>query len=280
MDPCSIRRRLVEPKFAVQTDFSLRRRARPRYRGGVSEPTTPSASPDAGRGPDHGAQVASMFDALAGRYDLMNTVMTWGQEPRLVRHVVARANVPQGGRVLDLATGTGDIALEILRQCPDATVVGADFAPEMMEVGRARPGGDRVEWVEADAMDLPFADGSFDSLTHGYLLRNVADIPATLAEQYRVLRPGGWVAALETSPPPKGITRPFTTFYIKNVVPRVARLIASTPSAYEYLSASTRAFKTPEEVAELFAAAGFVNIGHQLHMFGTLAVHWAMKPVE
>ena len=110
-----------------------------------------------------------MFDAIAGRYDLMNAVMTWGQEPRLVRHTVARANIPAQARVLDLATGTGDLAFEVLKQHPDAQVVGADIAAEMMEVGRARAGGDRIEWVVADATDLPFEAGSFDAVTHGYL---------------------------------------------------------------------------------------------------------------
>ncbi|MGC5049275.1 ubiquinone/menaquinone biosynthesis methyltransferase [Micrococcus porci] len=229
---------------------------------------------------DHGARVSGMFDAIAGRYDLMNTVMTWGQEPRLVRRTVERANVPAAARVLDLATGTGDLALEILKQHPDARVVAADFAPEMMEVGRTRPNGNRIEWVEADALALPFADGEFDSLTHGYLLRNVADIPAALAEQFRVLRPGGWVAALETSPAPDNLIKPFSSFYMHRIMPRLARLITDRAEAYEYLSSSTRAFHTPEEIAGMLADAGFVNIGHELHMFGTLATHWAMKPLD
>ncbi len=253
------------------------------YDGRVTEnpssslPRPASASPSVDA--DHGTRVASMFDGIAGRYDLMNAVMTWGQEPRLVRRTVERANIPAGARVLDLATGTGDLALEILRRHPDAQVVGADFAPEMMAVGKGREGGDRVEWVEADALDLPFADGEFDAVTHGYLLRNVADIPAALAEQFRVLRPGGWVAALETSPAPDNIIKPFSSFYIHRVMPRLARLIADRPEAYEYLSSSTQAFRSPEEVAGLFADAGFVDVGHELFMFGTLAVHWAMKPV-
>lgn len=221
-----------------------------------------------------------MFNGIAGRYDLMNAVMTWGQEPRFVRRTVDHANIPAGGRVLDLATGTGDIALEVLRRDPDAQVVGADFAPEMMEVGRTRPNGQKVEWVEADAMDLPFADESFDSVTHGYLLRNVSDIPTTLAEQFRVLRPGGWMAALETSPAPDDFIKPFSTFYIKNVVPRVAKMITKTPDAYAYLSESSRAFKTPAQIAALLEDAGFVNVGHETFLFGTLAVHWAMKPVR
>ncbi|TFI48046.1 ubiquinone/menaquinone biosynthesis methyltransferase, partial [Micrococcus endophyticus] len=189
------------------------------------------------------------------------------------------ANVPAHGRVLDLATGTGDLAFEVLRQHPDATVVGADISAEMMEVGRKREGGDRVEWVVADAQDLPFEDASFDSVTHGYLLRNVADIPAALAEQFRVLRPGGWMAALETSPPPANFIRPFSTFYMHQVMPRLARVITDKPEAYEYLSSSTKAFHAPEEIADMLADAGFVNIGHETHMFGTLATHWAMKPV-
>lgn len=245
----------------------------------MSQQNTSSASGDQPRPADHGARVASMFNGIAGRYDLMNLVMTWGQEPRFVRRTVDHAHIPAGGRVLDLATGTGDIALEVLRRDPDAQVVGVDFAPEMMEVGRARPNGDRVEWVEADAMDLPFEDESFDSVTHGYLLRNVADIPTTLAEQFRVLRPGGWMAALETSPAPDDVFKPFSTFYIRNVVPRVAKMITKTPEAYAYLSESSRAFKSPAQITALLEGAGFVNVGHETFLFGTLAVHWAMKPV-
>ena len=245
----------------------------------MSQQNTSPAHGDQPRPADHGERVASMFNGIAGRYDLMNAVMTWGQEPRFVRRTVDHANIPAAGRVLDLATGTGDIALEVLRRHPEAHVVGADFAPEMMEVGRARPNGEKVEWVEADAMDLPFADESFDSVTHGYLLRNVSDIPATLAEQFRVLRPGGWMAALETSPAPDNLIKPFSTFYIKNVVPRVAKLITNTPDAYAYLSESSRAFKTPAEIAALLEGAGFVNVGHRTFLFGTLAVHWAMKQI-
>lgn len=227
---------------------------------------------------DHGAQVSSMFDAIAGRYDLMNLVMTWGQEPRFVRRTVERAQLPDAPVVLDLATGTGDIALQVLRSHYGARITGADFAPEMMEVGKARPGGDQVDWVEADAMDLPFADETFDAVTHGYLLRNVADIPTTLAEQFRVLKPGGRMVALETSPAPKDIVWPFSTAYIKYVVPRLSRMITGDSSAYEYLSATTRGFKAPAEIRQLLREAGFVDVGHETHLFGTIAIHWATKP--
>ncbi|XKH52892.1 ubiquinone/menaquinone biosynthesis methyltransferase [Citricoccus nitrophenolicus] len=245
-----------------------------------SDQTSPDDATAAGGVPaDHGAAVSSMFDGIAGRYDLMNLVMTWGQEPRFVRRTVAKAELPDAPVVLDLATGTGDIALEVLRSRYGAQVTGADFAPEMMEVGKRRPGGEQVDWVEADAMDLPFEDNTFDAVTHGYLLRNVADIPTTLAEQFRVLKPGGRMVALETSPAPDNIIKPFSTAYIKYVVPRISRLITRTPDAYEYLSATSRGFKTPAQVQALLEGAGFEGVGHETHLFGTLAIHWATKPL-
>ncbi|MGP5683081.1 ubiquinone/menaquinone biosynthesis methyltransferase [Brachybacterium alimentarium] len=240
--------------------------------------STSQPAPHGASSEDHASRVSSMFDGIAGRYDLMNLVMTWGQEPRLVRRTVRRAELSGTPAVLDLATGTGDIAFEILRSHERAQVTGADFSPEMMAVGKDRPGGDKIAWVEADAMDLPFADESFDAVSHGYLLRNVADIPTTLAEQFRVLKPGGRMVALETSPPPKNIIRPFSTLYIKHVVPRLSHLITKNPEAYEYLSSTTRGFRTPSQVQGLLEEAGFVGVGHELHLFGTLAIHWATKP--
>lgn len=240
--------------------------------------STSQPVPDDAKPADHPARVSSMFDRIAGRYDLMNLVMTWGQEPRLVRRTVERAKLPDAPKVLDLATGTGDIALEVLRTHYDADVTAVDFAPEMMAIGGARPDGDRITWVEADAMDLPFEDDTFDAVTHGYLLRNVADIPTTLAEQFRVLKPGGRMVALETSPAPDNIAKPFSTAYIKYVVPQLSRLITNDPEAYEYLSATTRGFRTPAQVQELLEEAGFVGAGHELHLFGALAIHWATKP--
>lgn len=226
----------------------------------------------------HGETVSAMFDDIASRYDLMNLVMTWGQEPRFVRRTVERAQLPEAPVVLDLATGTGDIAFEALRTRYGAQVTGADFAPEMMEVGKARTGGDQITWVEADAMDLPFEDNTFDSVLHGYLLRNVTSIPTTLAEQFRVLKPGGWMSALEMSPAPKDIVYPFSTAYIKWVVPQLAKAITNAPDAYEYLSRTSRGFRTPAEIECMLEDAGFTNINHETHMFGTMAIHWAQKP--
>jgi demethylmenaquinone methyltransferase/2-methoxy-6-polyprenyl-1,4-benzoquinol methylase len=126
-----------------------------------------------------------MFQQIAPRYDLMNRLMTAGQDRAWRRFVVQQAAIPAGGATLDLATGTGDIAFEFLSQGTASRVWGADFAPAMMLSGQKRPLGQRVRWVMADALHLPFSSQAFDAVTHGFLLRNVIDIPGALAEQWR-----------------------------------------------------------------------------------------------
>ena len=202
--------------------------------------TTHPAAVDA-----HGATVADMFDRIADRYDLMNLVMTWGQEPRFIRDTVSAAKLGQAPTVLDIATGTGDLAFEAARQRYGAHVYGLDISNEMLEVARRRPGGENISWQVGDAMALPYDDDTFDALTHGYLLRNVTDIAKTLAEQYRVLKPGGMMTCLEMSPAPRDVVKPFSTAYIKYVVPRLANAITQNSDAYEYLSGLHVAFTPP-----------------------------------
>src|SRR5699024_9513217 len=132
-----------------------------------------------------------MFDRIADRYDLMNLVLTWWQEPRFIRDTVSSAQLRQPPTVSDIATRTGDHAFEAARQRYGAHVDGLDISNEMLEVARRRPGSENISWQVGDAMALPYDDDTFDALTHGYLLRNVTDIAKTLAEQYRVLKPGG-----------------------------------------------------------------------------------------
>lgn len=235
--------------------------------------TTHPAAVDA-----HGATVADMFDRIADRYDLMNLVMTWGQEPRFIRDTVSAAKLGQAPTVLDIATGTGDLAFEAARQRYGAHVYGLDISNEMLEVARRRPGGENISWQVGDAMALPYDDDTFDALTHGYLLRNVTDIAKTLAEQYRVLKPGGMMTCLEMSPAPRDVVKPFSTAYIKYVVPRLANAITQNSDAYEYLSRTSRGFHTADRIEAMIQEAGFVATGYKTYMFGTMAVHWAQKP--
>jgi demethylmenaquinone methyltransferase/2-methoxy-6-polyprenyl-1,4-benzoquinol methylase len=153
------------------------------------------------QGEPRAAYVQEMFGRIARRYNLMNRLMTFGQDQRWRRFVIQQAQIPSGGKLLDLATGTGDIAFEGLKAARDVQAVGADFALPMMYVGRQQVAGLRVLWCGADALRLPFADNTFDAVTSGYLVRNVIDIPRTLAEQVRVLKPGGRIVILDSTPP-------------------------------------------------------------------------------
>ena len=188
-------------------------------------------------GQERSNYVQDMFGRIAGRYNVMNRVMTFGQDMRWRRYVVKQAQLPQNGALLDLATGTGDIAFEAKEAVPSAKVIGADFALPMMVVGQKEPRGNTIDWSQADALNLPFPDESFDAVVSGYLVRNVIDIPRTLAEQMRVLKPGGRIVILDTSPPPDNILKPFIQIHLNYVIPVLGRLIGgqAAADAYSYL---------------------------------------------
>ena len=231
-------------------------------------------------GKDRSQYVQGMFDRIAERYNIMNRIMTGGQDMKWRRFVIKQAQLPPNGTLLDLATGTGDIAFEALKQTPSAQVVGADFALQMMVVGKRHAQyGEKVGWAGADALNLPFPDVSFDAVVSGYLVRNVIDIPRTLAEQLRILKPNGRIVILDTSPPPNNILKPFILIHLKYIIPLLGRIIGgkNASDAYTYLPESTQAFKTPQELAELIKQAGFRDVEFKSLMFGTMAVHWGTK---
>jgi demethylmenaquinone methyltransferase/2-methoxy-6-polyprenyl-1,4-benzoquinol methylase len=230
------------------------------------------------QGKERADYVQKMFDRVAKRYNLMNRVMTGWQDQRWRRFVIRQAQLKPGDKLLDLATGTGDIAFEALKAVPNIQVIGGDFSLGMMYVGMEQPLGDRVGWSGADALNLPFPPNTFDALTAGYLMRNVIDIPRAFAEQLRVLKPGGRVVILDTSPPPNNLLKPFIVAYLRYGIPTLGRLISGNSDAYQYLPESTQKFKTPDELAALMQQAGFVNVQYKLFMFGTMAVHWGEKP--
>ena len=226
--------------------------------------------------------VQNMFAHIAHRYDLMNRLMTMGQDSRWRREVIQRAALPPGGKLLDLGAGTGDLACEALRQRPGAQAVAADFTLEMMRVGRERltlegRKSTDLDWSGADAQCLPFLERTFDAVVSGFLLRNVGNLDRCLREQRRVLRPGGVIVSLDTAPPPKTPLAPLLRFQLHTVIPALGGLLTGHREAYTYLPDSTEGFLEPERLAARFCAAGFVQVGFRRLMFGSVAIHWGRK---
>jgi len=225
-------------------------------------PTTPDP---------HAIRVSALFTRIARRYDLMNRLMTFGQDQHWRRLVAQRAASKHDERVLDLGAGTGDLSLAVLHEEPSARVVSADFNPVMLAGAQ---GKGLSELVTADALTLPFKTHQFDALVSGFLVRNVSNLDRALAEMKRVLKPGGRLVVLDTTRPRRNILLPFIRFYLRAVIPLLGTLVTGDREAYRYLPSSTESFLYAEELAERLRIAGFTEIGYQRLMFGTAAIHW------
>jgi demethylmenaquinone methyltransferase/2-methoxy-6-polyprenyl-1,4-benzoquinol methylase len=212
-----------------------------------------------------------MFDRIAGLYDVMNTVMTAGQHHRWRTRAVALAQVGPGSRVLDVATGTGDLAATLLEAVsPGGEVVGCDFSHAMLDRARAKVPGARFDW--ADALALPYATGEFDAATVGFGARNFSDLRQGVAELVRVVRPGGHVVILEITQPTREPLASFYRAWFDRVVPVLGKL-AGDSEAYSYLPNSVRRFPSPEALAALMAATGLRRIRYVLTAGGIIALH-------
>ncbi len=221
--------------------------------------------------------VRHMFAQIAERYDTLNAMISLGQDQRWRHALLRQLNLQAGEKFLDLGGGTGALTYAALRQEPGLHAVTADLTHEMLVVGKRQWPALPTRWLNADALHLPFPNGVFDALASGFLLRNVADLDTALAEQYRVLKPGGRWAALDTSRPPRHPLAPFMRLHMRVVVPWLGKAVANNAHAYRYLQASTENFLTPEEMEAHIRAAGFRNIGYRRLMFGAVAIYWAQK---
>jgi demethylmenaquinone methyltransferase/2-methoxy-6-polyprenyl-1,4-benzoquinol methylase len=218
-----------------------------------------------------------MFSRIAKRYDLMNRLMTAGQDAGWRREVIRRSHLKVDSRLLDLGAGTGDLAREALRQVPECTAVAADFTLEMMRVGKSRPQSRGLNWTGANALRLPYQRETFEAVVSGFLLRNVTDIKESLSEQLRVLKPGGFMVALDTTRPPENALRPLIDIYLHVIIPGLGKLITGEGDAYTYLPETTETFLEAEQLAAHMDDAGFNQVGFKRLMFGTIAIHWGMK---
>jgi demethylmenaquinone methyltransferase/2-methoxy-6-polyprenyl-1,4-benzoquinol methylase len=220
-------------------------------------------------------QVRAMFDRIASFYDLMNSVMTAGLHHRWRSRAADLAAVGPGDRVLDVATGTGDLAVELSRRVqPGGEVIGSDFSEEMLVHARRKAPGLRFEW--GNALELKYPDGHFAAATVGFGARNFSDLDRGLSEMARVVRPGGRVVVLEITTPHRP---PLSTFYrvwFDRIVPLIGRLTGESV-AYSYLPSSVKRFPAPEGLAEAMSRAGLRDVRWILTAGGIIAIHAGTK---
>jgi demethylmenaquinone methyltransferase / 2-methoxy-6-polyprenyl-1,4-benzoquinol methylase len=221
-----------------------------------------------------------MFDRIAGRYDLLNSVMTAGLHHRWRQRAADRAGLGLGDAALDVCCGTGDLALELAgRVAPGGHVVGCDFSEPMLDLAREKAAGRgasgvRFEW--ADALQLPYDEGRFDAVTVGFGVRNLSDLAAGLGEMSRVLRPGGRLVVLEITQPTRPPLSTFYSLWFDRVVP-VLGTLAADPEAYSYLPESVRGFPSPRGLAEEMDAAGLRQIRWTVLAGGIIAIHSGVR---
>jgi demethylmenaquinone methyltransferase/2-methoxy-6-polyprenyl-1,4-benzoquinol methylase len=232
---------------------------------------------EVGVGPDKARFVSEMFSRIAGRYDLMNGLMTLGMHHSWRRAAARQTIASPDGPALDLATGTADLALELRELHPHRDVIAADFSLGMLREARGKVkdvgAAERVRLVAADALGLPFADRTFACVTSAFLLRNLADLRQGLAEMRRVTRPGGRVVALEISQPRFPGFHTLFRLYFHQIVPLVGGLVAGDREAYTYLPQSVDRFLTPPELTALMGEVGLRAVKVQSLGLGTVTIH-------
>jgi demethylmenaquinone methyltransferase / 2-methoxy-6-polyprenyl-1,4-benzoquinol methylase len=220
------------------------------------------------------AYVERMFARIAPGYDRVNRVMTFGLDQGWRRRVVELVAPPLAGRALDVGTGTGDFLPELGAWARNGLAVGVDFTLPMMSAGQPKLAamGSRGAFVGGDALRLPFPDQSFDAITTGFVMRNVADISQAFAEMYRVARPGAVVACLEVARPRSLLVRLGHRLYFEGVVPWIGQLLGGDRRAYTYLPQSARAFPPPDDLAAIMRATGWQLVSYRLYSLGAVAI--------
>ena len=228
-------------------------------------------------------EVADMFDNIAPAYDRMNRLMTFGLDRVWLRRTVKAVAASRPRHILDIATGTADVAIAMAEKMPDADICGVDLSEGMVAVGRRKVASrklqDRISLRVADALALPFEDNSFDAITVAYGVRNFEHLDRGYAEMMRVLRPGGKLFVLELTVPASPIIRPMYGLYTRHIVPALGRLVAKDSRAYSYLPESIRAVPARENMSRLMEAAGLTETRWKSMFPGTVALYTAAKPL-
>jgi demethylmenaquinone methyltransferase / 2-methoxy-6-polyprenyl-1,4-benzoquinol methylase len=229
---------------------------------------------------EHASRVREMFATIAGRYDLLNHLLSGNVDKRWRRIVAKRVRdklTSSSSRVLDVACGTGDLSITLF-EITGAGVVGTDFCRPMLEIAAGKISG-RIRLIEGDALGLPFRDGTFDVATIAFGLRNLSNVESGLAELLRVVKPGGWVAVLEFSRPANAVLRPLFSLYFSRLLPWMGGVISGSRSAYTYLPASVQKFPDQSQLSLLMEQAGFVQVGYENLTGGIAALHMGRRPL-
>lgn len=230
---------------------------------------------------EKGERIRTMFSDIAPRYDFLNRLLSFGVDRRWRRIAVGLVTCREGGKILDVATGTGDVALEIARQTPrSVSIVGLDFSEGMVELGKQKvaqsPYADRITLGIAPCEAIPYPDETFDSVTIAFGIRNVVDRKQGLSEMHRILRPGGRAVILEFSTPSSRLFKAIYTFYFLRVLPVIGGLFSQF-SAYKYLPDSVLEFPSQEQFKDLMKSVGFRNTAHRDLTFGIASVYTGEK---
>jgi len=219
-----------------------------------------------------------MFGRISKRYELMNYIITFGQVRRWRNMIIEKIRPITDGIMLDAGTGTGAIAHLAKKVNPEISIFGLDFTKEMLLVAQENSNYGHINWILGDALILPFANNSFNVVTSGYLIRNVSDISKAFAEQFRVLKTGGTLICLDTSPPQGKLFSTMSMFYMMKIVPLLGQVIGKDRKAYEYLPGTTSEFLNADELAGKIKDAGFCVVSTEKLMFKTQSLITAVKP--
>jgi demethylmenaquinone methyltransferase/2-methoxy-6-polyprenyl-1,4-benzoquinol methylase len=225
--------------------------------------------------------VLNLFSTIPAHYDKMNRVMSLGLDMNWRRKSIRLANFKNDGRLLDLATGTGDMIIAARKILPGVKFVGMDFCNPLMRLAQEKLNGKQnsqaIKWIQGDALQLPFDDNCFDGAFTAFALRNVTSVENVFSELYRVIRPGGKVVSVEMVRQKNPMLRKLFSFYFNKIIPRLGRWFTSYPDAYSYLPLSIDNFYKAEELSELISGVGWKNVQHKPLMFQNVAIHVAEK---
>lgn len=224
------------------------------------------------------ATIRHLFTRIARRYDLLNRLMSLGQDQRWRAEAIAALRLPPHANVLDVATGTGDVALKLSRTHSDAHVTGLDLTFAMVREAQRKDKDHRVAWCVGDGLALPFPDAHFDGVVSAFMLRNVPDVRRAFLEQARVLRPGGRLACLEMTWPRRFPMAQLFRLYFFHWTPWLGRLLSGDQAAYRYLPRSVEGFMPPQEVVKRLQEVGMQDVTYRLRMGGTVVVYTGRKP--